>query len=343
MKSAINIYMSLHTQISRAEKQMRKSGSDVTKSFLNCFGNDMLDNELIGGKSFLPGDATILLKGERGTHKLALAANYLFRGLRKKENVILFNMGSTVEIDRIPQCATKPVNRLSFSKSNLKGKKKKKFSDMPPEGKYKLHWWVFRNKSKTGEEYPLNKPEGEEISDVLKKHANLFMLDFDAGFLLPEEFIATFINLVEWIKGKEAKSKPKPQRILLNSTAQIKTRFPVLEEESFLIPAFIRLTKCYGMSSMIIDVNKPTEEGPKRIVSLDALSDLIITIENNWKGEYQIVAPENFDKPEINQLKIITADNITGKVYKKKWLGLWIEEAKLNLRLVNVSEGDLST
>ncbi|MCX6582447.1 MAG: hypothetical protein NT166_19930 [Candidatus Aminicenantes bacterium] len=353
MSSAINIYMSLHTQISRAEKQMRKSGAGKTERHLACFGNDILDGDLIGGEKSLSGDATILLKGERGTHKFALAANYLFQGLKNGENVILFNMGSAVDIKRIPQCMIKGGKRLSFRSDHTDNENNLEFmqshhivSDRPPEGKYTLHWWVSRYGIKPGEKKCCgqNGSKRKDISHILQNHANLFMLDFDAGFLLPEEFIATFINLVEWIKDKGKEPTPMFQRILLNTTAMIKTRFPMLEEESFLIPAFIRLTKCYGISSMIIDVMQPPVAGVQKEALLDALSDLIITLEHNWQGTYK-VDPQSIDKklkiPDANELKIVTADNITGKVYEKRWLGLWIEEAKADdkiLKVVNVSK-----
>lgn len=355
MSSAINIYMSLHTQISRAEKQMRKSGAGKTESFLTCFGNHLLDDDLIGGEKSLSGDATILLKGERGTHKFALAANYLFQGLKNGENVILFNMGSVVDIKRIPQCLKEERNRIFFRSDNTNNENKIEFieseniaRDRPPEGKYKLHWWVSRYGIKSEKkmccQLRLNDSEKKESSHILQDHANLFMLDFDAGFLLPEEFIATFINLVDWIKSNGKEATPMFQRILLNTTAMIKTRFPVLEEESFLIPAFIRLTKCYGISSMIIDVTQPQVAGVQKESLLDALSDLIITLENNWQETYEIHPKLKNTKPKVphkNELKIVTADNITGKVYEKKWLGLWIEEAKADdkiLKVVNVSK-----
>ncbi|MCU0286089.1 MAG: hypothetical protein MUF15_06785 [Acidobacteria bacterium] len=328
MKSAINIYLSLHTQISRAEKQTRKSETAKSEGYLTCFGNHLLDHDLIGGEEYLPGDAAILLKGERGTHKFALALNYLFQGLRNGENVVLFNMGSAVDIKLIPQCSSEKQNDRIFFNDETNNDHKPGFSlvnissniDKPPEGKYKIHWWR----------------SGQNEHSNWQNQANLFILDFDAGFLLPEEFIATFVNLVEWIKSKGTEDQPTSiQRILINSTTLIKTRFPVLEEESFLIPAFIRLTKCYGISSMIIDVPQQAAADAKKIVQLDALSDLIITLEHNWQENYKI---DKGTADDNKKLKIVTADNITGKVYEKKWLGLWIDEPNKNERNLMVKE-----
>jgi hypothetical protein len=365
MRSAVKIYLSLHTQISRAEKQMRQTAIRESESRLECFGNEELDVYLIGGKDSLPGDATVLLKGERGTHKFALAANYLFQGLREGENVVLFNMGSPVEVGRIPQCVENPEH-LDFSTNgneakNGDGIKCFKFeprqNQKPPPGKYRLHWWISeackdKNCSCIIEQQEI------DIKDILRKHANLFILDFDAGFLLPEEFIATFIDLVDWMKqffvehNDNIPDKSIPfQRILLNSTSQIKTRFPVLDDETFLIPAFIRLTKCFGVSSMIIDVLQPQASGTKKAMSLDALSDLILSVEHNWENDYELIEGEKIKtksnngrqggkeekeneqcSSDLRSLKIITADNITGKVYEKMWLGLEISKDGRNMK-----------
>jgi hypothetical protein len=104
------------------------------------------------------------------------------------------------------------------------------------------------------------------------------------------------------------------------------------------MPAFIRLSKCLGISTMIIDVVQNTVEPNRRMINLDALSDLILTLENNWDGKYEI-NPKSRSKMKGESesetlLKILTADNITGKVYEKSWIGLWIfeEKAKVNRR-----------
>lgn len=360
MRSAFKIYLSLHTQISRAEKQMRLKNirKKEASQYLYCFGIDKLDGEksnskelkdkkniggLIGGAKSLPSDACILLKGERGTHKFALASNYLFQGLRLGENVVLFNMGPPVEIARIPQY--KNENRIYFEDENIKEGRLKEKGDFyknffhyiydyrrrPPEGKYKLTWWVSQEcNARNGSCDCFNK--GKIARDILLNHANLFIYDFDAGFLLPEEFISTFIDLSDWIENECAKSKHKLpiDRILLNSTSQIRTRFPVIDDEPFLMPAFIRLSKCLGISTMIIDVVQSNVETNRRMINLDALSDLILTLENNWEGKYKIINESGSKMKAKGEsealLKIVTADNITGKVYEKSWIGLWIFE-----------------
>ncbi len=366
MRSAIKIFLSLHTQISRAEKQMRREDSTESgkrvrgEGYITGFGFEKLDKNIIGDEKSLPLDACILLKGERGTHKLAVAANYLFQGLRAGENVVLFNMGSPVELERIPQfendiCQLKKnksenyynsceSGRIKFAKvrpdfeerDNQNDLKtlcyypyKYNAADRPPEGKYKLHWWVS-NAHFAGEPDP-----DMAINHLLHNHGNLFILDFDTGFLFPEEFISTLTELWEWIKRKapfhstEAETFFPFKRVLLNSTAQIKSRFPVLEEEAFLIPSFIRLTKCYGISSMIIDVLPPEGEYSKHDLTFDALSDLIITMKHNFNNEFSISGGDS-GKAHGGEWKILTADNITGKIYEKNWLGFKIDEDGAN-------------
>lgn len=302
---------------------------------------------MIGGGNSLPSDACILLKGERGTHKFALASNYLFQGLRLGENVVLFNMGPPVEIARIPQY--KDENRIYFEDKSIKEGRLKKSNfcknfyhfkynsgKRPPKGKYKLTWWVSQECSARNGSCHCFK-NANTVNDILINHANLFIYDFDAGFLLPEEFISTFIDLSDWIENECAKSKRKLpfDRILLNSTSQIRTRFPVIDDEPFLMPTFIRLSKCLGISTMIIDVVQSNVETNRRMINLDALSDLILTLENNWEGKYKIIDESGSKMKAKGEsealLKIVTADNITGKVYEKSWIGLWIFEEKDNV------------
>lgn len=365
MRSAFKIYLSLHTQISRAEKKMRLKNirKKEASQYLYCFGIDKLDGEksnskvlkdekniggLIGGAKSLPSDACILLKGERGAHKFALASNYLFQGLRLGENVVLFNMGPPVEIARIPQY--KDENRIYFEDKNIKEgsiKRKSNFcknfyhfkynsEKRPPKGKYKLTWWVSQECNIGNGSCHCFK-NANTVKDILLNHANLFIYDFDAGFLLPEEFISTFIDLSDWIESECRKFKLilPFERILLNSTSQIRTRFPVIDDEPFLMPAFIRLSKCLGISTMIIDVVQNNVEPNRRMINLDALSDLILTLENNWEGKYKINPKSRSKMIEKGEsetlLKIVTADNITGKIYEKSWIGLWIFEEKANV------------
>ncbi len=379
MKSAIKIFLSLHTQISKAEKLMRREktkrknlNSKKNKTgYLEAFGFKELDKDLIGGPESLPADACILLKGERGTHKLAFATNYLFQGLRKGENVVLFNMGAPVRIDKIPQfkdepCKIKDSNgscsggRIEFNenlsyqkllKKNPNGLKKtdaeqnqeknlayypyklsnkdnSQTRESPPVGKYKLHWWV------SNKDFSKNSKKEEGVSALLKNHGNLFILDFDAGYLFPEEFISTLTEFWGWIdrlapRNSKGKRNFFPfTRVLLNSTAQINTQFPILAEEQFLIPSFIRLAKCYGISSMIIDVLPPGGEQSKNSLNFDALSDLIITIKHNFDKKYSAKGALSEGVKE-DAMKIMTADNITGKVYSKNWLGFWISKNDL--------------
>ncbi|HPQ69381.1 MAG TPA: hypothetical protein PKW95_09640 [bacterium] len=292
---AVNIYLSMHHQIILAKRQQTE---EQKSSRLISFGIQGVD-ELIDAqkakrqkrKEVFDYRSCLIIDGERGTHKFAIAINYLFAGLRNGEDALIINLGGEIDMNRLPQ----EEDRLIVEQV--------------------LH--------KKVEKYVIS-----SYKNIVGKN-HIHILTFDPGFLLPEEFmffVDQFIN-----------NHPTIKRVLFNSTVHLPLRFPALYSEQIFLPMLINYLKSKNIGALLISTRNKSVDNDFQF-GLNAMADIIITLDllDRHKNNIQIAPQDEWLLKEfaphdwLTDLKhkaiVISADNITGKVYEKRWKLVFIKE-----------------
>ena len=156
-------------------------------------------------------------------------------------------------------------------------------------------------------------------ADAKPPAGSVYILNFHAGFLLPEEFLKIVIMFIEDINGIH-KSENKVSRVLFNSTAHLPERFPLLEKNSLLLHALTNVLKKEGIGFMIIGVENRGQD--ERLKGLASIADLKVTVHHSQDERlpdyYKEILKKKIKEAESN-IRIISSDNVTGKDYKKKY------------------------
>ncbi len=219
---------------------------------------------------YLPPDASILVRGEKGGHKLPLSFNLLVRGLEEgstpdDNRVMLVCLGEEtyMTIPDIPlACGVKPraKDRNFNNGTTLKFESKPLDGESMKQSKVMCHRWVAKSvKSR-------------------RKKGELIEVTFKPGYLTPEEFLWVIDNLVK---------QYKPKRVMIDNTAHLRMRFPDLFSEKMLFPALSCMAKANNQHFMLI-VTDVTGKGSWEELSygLSAGADVVIDVEPITKEEY---------------------------------------------------------
>jgi len=156
---------------------------------------------------------------------------------------------------------------------------------------------------------------GKKKKEGEKEKIFVTVLNFRLGQILPEEF---FYILNKYLNDNIATL----DSVLITTTAQIKTRFPLLNKESLFFPVLVDIIKSKGLFSIFIDALDSDNDLPK--ATLQAAADCAIFIERNK-----------------NKDNILTVENIRGKNYDRKPRKYEVEGKQLFLDLVDPKEESL--
>jgi len=360
------IYPSVHTQVSRVEKatdvDKDKKGIDDedTKGIKFAANADLCElvqkntvreaspkgtkgrshsrsdsSHQSPGSTGVPNDAFVVLRGQQGGHKLALGMSFV-HGKRPDQSAMVINMGQPIS-----------------------------YHDVAGYEDWKWHWAdgsenfeIFKN---TNQKWAGN----DKVSvDVYRPHDDLrlehgkstptvYILNFHAGFLLVEEFLHILRAFLDEFSGPDNSSPIR--RVLFNATSLLPERFPLLDREPLLLTAMARFFKKNGISLMIIAVEGV--EMDNRVASLSAIADLIVSVHHGddarlsaeLRAEFEKKQKEKREKKELaSAMRIVSADNVTGKDYKKEFGFLFVDVKRdlvldLNRKSQNQSEENSST
>ncbi len=135
------------------------------------------------------------------------------------------------------------------------------------------------------------------------------MLNFRLVQILPEEFFYI-------LNGYLHKNRYTFDSVLVTTTAQLKTRFPLLNKEPLFFPVFVDIIESKEMFSIFIDALSSEEDLPQ--ASLQAAADCAIFIDSDKNNE------EN---------NILRVKNIRGKNYERSpWIFTANSKRQLELK-----------
>lgn len=308
---AFRIFPSIHTQVSRSEKQKSDPPVSGEVYFSRNLGlNNIVRREASLGKTGLANNGFIMLQGRSGGHKLATGMSYV-HAKDYLESALIINLGQRINYNdvadnknwwpdrQIESC--EGITGLAWSRND-----KISVDVFPPPD-------VSMRKSEEGGNTKYEPPHNCGV---------IYVLNFHAGFLLPEEFLEMIKSFLEDVESKFCPIK----RVLFNSTAHIPERYPLLEKDPLILHALAKILKRDGISLMLISVRG--EVSDTRLTGLAAMADLKMTIHdvtdetlpNKWK-DYLREAPEYVH----SNVRVVSSDNITGKDYSKRYGLLYVE------------------
>ena len=331
---SIHCHMSSSRSRSIPEKRYKSGIKEIDDILLKGIKNKEHKKEAL-----LPPDAFILVRGEKGGHKLSLAFNLLIGGLRyqreketkmvkknkqitiepSENNAILLSLGEETSIN-IPYIALTKI--LSHEGSKLEREEEteddiKSGDNWSAGNKVMIHKWRFKKK---------------EIQDNYPVTGKLIELNFKPGHLSPEEFL--------WIV-ESACSEYKPSRILIENTAHLRMRFPELYAEEMLFPALSSFTHKNHIMLIVTDV---MGAGSDEILSygLAACADYIcnlnsldrITINPYIK---MVDGKKTANRPGAGEIwSELVFNNIRGKNYLRPAYGVTVLKESFNNQDFNV-------
>ena len=341
--SLIEIYPSLHTQVSRYEKLAAKDDDKTTTKFsLNNELNKIIEiNSKDKQDTGLGQNAFIILKGESGGHKLAIGMSYIHcindryaknKGNKKITAGLIVNMGQRIAYNNVADQASwtsNPENMIQINNATL-----------PISLKINIDIYFDRDNKRI-----------------------IFVVNFHSGFLLPEEFLYIVTSVINGIRDEthefltslksadgtvEEKvnnliSEMKDHevsihRALFNSAGHLPERYPLLDKNPLFLHAVARIFKQNSIGFMVIAVEGLGRD--QQIESLSAIADLKISLfrKNDPRIPIEInrinKILEKLNDVESN-IRIITSDNVTGKDYSKRFGVLYVMNKKLKVNISN--------
>ena len=293
------IYPSLHTQISRsAKKDTEPKHNDASIGFSCNNGlNGIVHKD--GNETGILDDAFIALQGRSGGHKLAIGMSYIHAN-RGRESALILNLGQPII-----------YNSVAGSHSWWEdGKKYKKQIGLIWPGSSKLNVDLYHAR-----------PEMDGV---------IYVLNFHAGFLLPEEFLQAVKFFIKDVKNNNNLYPIK--RVLFNSTAHLPERYPLLADNPLFLHALVRILKQKRISLMTIGVKGSHHED--RVMGLSTMSDINVNI-HDFTDEtlhpcckHELLNKLKTSGLPSSNIRVITSDNITGKDYLKRYALLEVTSQK---------------
>jgi hypothetical protein len=305
------VFPSLHTQVVSNEKRpaIRKDNKDNS----NIGKNDGLKALVHKNKnsSGISSDAFVILSGRSGGHKLALGLDYIHG---KKENALglVLNMGQPILYNAVA------------GYSMWHGNDKLEQSLEKP----------WRDHKVLGDCYSI---ESEERHFLDPGSNSIITLNFQPGFLLPEEFVATILKYFDVIE----KSNNVIDRVLFNSTAHLSSRFPLLDKDPLVLTTLVRILKKRDIGLMIIAVEEIQNQ--ERLENLVSMADVKLNIhhlnDNRVPGFIMKKLADDVEDGKHNaNARIISSDNVTGKDYGKRYGLLDIDNTGSNKPVLKITE-----
>ncbi|RJQ63773.1 MAG: hypothetical protein C4530_03025 [Desulfobacteraceae bacterium] len=328
---AFEIFPSLHTQVSKVEKKGRKEKSNHQVRFAANQALRSLVQKGEGKDTGIQRDAFIMLQGHSGGHKLAIGLNYI-HGKENENSALVVNMGQPIEYDAVAGKSDwweETSTESFYHERNLIWQNQKLTIDLyaPPARRSDAH------------EYNEKQPDSHLILPP-KDRGCVYVMNFHAGFLLPEEFlyiVQMFLDQADefaekMLEGKGKKEIGKITRVLFNSTAHIPERFPLLNKDPLVLTAIVRILKQRDVGLMIIGVEGAGSDD--RIQALSAMADLKVTVHHAYDQRIPEAFRKDLEKKECEHpgTRIISSDNVTGKDYNKKYRLLRVtDKAKFDI------------
>jgi len=241
-RNGIVVYHSIHHHIVQSRSERRRGRNML----LDIPAAQLPVGEPEGGKKSIASqtiksDTCIVISGPLGGHKFAMGVNLLLRTKKTR--------------------AEKKKLIVSFAEE-----REIKLKDVALLKQMKL----WRDKLKPQDQPKLKSPNmkvwEQHFGD--EKYNYITLLNFRLGNIMPEEFLHIFECYLD-------KNKGEIDSLLFTDTAQLRTRFSLLNKEPLFLPAVVDLIKSQGLFSIFIDVmenNKPN-------ASLMAAADCRIYIE----------------------------------------------------------------
>lgn len=346
------IYPSIHRYLSGTRK------SNNEEKFVHTgitHLDEIFQGNKIDEKSMLQ-DSCIVIRGEKGSHKLTIGMNLLIGGMwkvdedcnknkvvRRNKDVLLILLDGDDKINIQKSAQAKNTHTMTEGKVSVGG-------EIDTLDNFQWISWIddldgtsiippnqvednennLNNNKDCMEDCQLyqlleKKQYGQKVTfkkccakiNLDGEHAKVLIACFRPGYIMPEEFLYIISRLLN-PKGIHATDNPDSafSRVLFASTDHLRIRYPMLYSEKLFLPALIDLFKAQNVVSIFIDV---IGEGSDKELTygLSAQADYLIQLKDFSEEEKKNLFPSiNGENPDHFWTKM-SFDNIRGKNYSR--------------------------
>lgn len=242
----LHIYPSLHTLSARGHQKQK-----ATEGRARSNDRGLFPREVGGVGTTMRDDALVLLQGRRGSFKLDLALLYARAGGNRDDKVLLLNFGPELIFEEL-------------SKARVRGE-----PAVPAAGLAVAPWEATEKQPEQEEKYKIK----EYVASGDHDCPALLVMDFDMGYLMPEECISFILKAVD---------EHQPTRVVVYSVYHLPFRFPLLYRDPNFLPFLVQLMKLRAVSTLIVspepgDQSLGQELGPV-VTGLRSSADLIVRV-----------------------------------------------------------------
>lgn len=267
------------------------------------------------GKS-MPPDATIVIRGIKGSHKLPLGINILLGGLWSASKnghgyldqspsdvlIILLDEESNINLNRTAIAGdTELLTKMELPKEieSLDNAFWLRPGPKNCNNRSECHWReLCDNEKNNGKKVFFRKTcfasKSSESGEDCRKAV---IAGFRPGCITPEEFL----NIVKKLIRPTNDSPAVFSRVLFISTAHLRMRFPLLDSDKLFLPALIDVFKSQRVLSIIIDIEG---DGANKEMSygLSSLADYLITLKpmnDKYRSEFEPNASQTSSRAQL--------------------------------------------
>lgn len=375
-KSGIVVFPSIHSYLSGAREAFESFGHDkyvgTGITHLDAiFSGDKMPSEKAAMS--MPPDATVVVRGMKGSHKLPLGINILLGGMwspqfakdrcseqePKDVLIILLDEESNINLARTAIAENTELLTDMALPDKVKSLDNAQWLSDPSEQ------CIYKDKScdlkdlcgtyiNSGKKVFFRRTCFKVKDASGRKHQcrKAVIAGFRPGCITPEEFL----NIIKKLVRPDPDKTTVFSRVLFVSTAHLHMRFPLLDSEKLFLPALIDVFKSERILSIIIDIEG---EGSDKELSygLSSLADYLITLRPLVRGDRQGFLPyTSKSSPEALELirklrheygssregfawSEMDIENVRGKEYSKSSHAVTVlghEDGHHSLHLVNL-------
>lgn len=306
-KHGVVVFPSLHYLVLKTDREPPLEHSRESEASQYDFGIKAFTR-------ILPANLTrgqvVMLEGPRGTFKTSIALNFLARGFRDQESVLLIRLSDIGLFQQDKQHRLRHFPRLSEDMVL------RRFSDKGDarNGEIPFIWETLRNvtlKDKRSEDItaydhadhlwhnlaPTSKMDinvwASTAHKDLKFKPRLFEIAFKGGFLLPEEFVQIVREILIRRKDNE-----RIRRIVLDDVSQIGVSYPFLRHSrttgDFFLAAFVHLMRNHRVDLVMTGTTGQLAVANDAVSRGAALADTVVSCKSMdvFGGRYVVISGE---------------------------------------------------
>jgi hypothetical protein len=283
-------------------------------------------------EKILPGDLkrgdVVMIAGERGTFKTAIAQDFLAKGLSRGESVLLISLANRPQLLERPGDPPK-ARMISHELALTRCEHRKGLPETAEEAEKRFYWKYLQAVEENDREkmVPVSRKTKGQIwawhnvyTTRTRNFPRLVEVNFRSGMLLPEEFVQIVRSLLE--HGSRKKGETDIRRVVFDDVSLIGLSYPFLRESSttgtLFLSAFVDLMRNYGVDLVMTGTTGDLPEANEAVHRATALADAVVSCQycNVFGDRYVTVRGQGLMRPSVRR-ESVGAESVPAVIH---WL-----------------------